>query len=276
MFAPDDRRPWDAAEMRARALAGGPEIAPVIRTFLDDPLPEFFARLSMIFVAGLDAQSRPAASLLRGARGFVSAPDARHLEIAADFPQGEAISVAEGAPFALIGVDFTLKWRNRVNGRLRPAAPGRIGVAVEEAFGNCPKFIMQRKLSPLAAPPGAWTELAELDAAAREAIAGCDCFFIASRGAANMDMSHRGGPPGFVEFFDGATLRVPDFRGNNYYNTFGNLLDHPQAALLFPDFATGRLLHLSGRAEVDFAARAWSFHIAAARRLTTAPLIKLD
>jgi hypothetical protein len=35
------------------------------------------------------------------------------------------------------------------------------------------------------------------------------------------------------------------------FNTLGNLTAHPQAGLLFVDFATGDVLQLTGRARVD-------------------------
>jgi hypothetical protein len=38
------------------------------------------------------------------------------------------------------------------------------------------------------------------------------------------------------------------------FNSFGNLLIDPSAALLFVDFATGDTLHLSGTAEVEWSA----------------------
>lgn len=64
-----------------------------------------------------------------------------------------------------------------------------------------------------------------------------------------MDMSHRGGRPGFVRV-DADTLTVPDFAGNRYFNTLGNFLLSGKAAVLFPDFWTGDLLNLIGRVEI--------------------------
>jgi hypothetical protein len=46
------------------------------------------------------------------------------------------------------------------------------------------------------------------------------------------------------------TLLWPDFVGNAFFNTLGNLLLNPAAGLLFPDFDSGDLLHLDGRCEV--------------------------
>lgn len=87
--------------------------------------------------------------------------------------------------------------------------------------------------------------------AASGAIAG------ALNGAANManaargaDVSHRGGRPGFVRVDDEHTLTSPEFVGNFFFNTVGNLLRHPRAGLLFIDFDSGDMLHLAVEAEI--------------------------
>ena len=64
-----------------------------------------------------------------------------------------------------------------------------------------------------------------------------------------MDISHRGGRPGFIAV-DGNSLIIPDFHGNGYFNTLGNLLLDPRAALLFVDWSTGTVLHLTGRVNI--------------------------
>jgi hypothetical protein len=58
-------------------------------------------------------------------------------------------------------------------------------------------------------------------------------------------------PAGFVHA-DATTVGWPDYRGNNMFNSFGNLEIDPTAALLFMDFDSGRTLQLSGRAVVDW------------------------
>ena len=67
---------------------------------------------------------------------------------------------------------------------------------------------------------------------------------------------------------DGDRLWIPDYAGNNMYNTLGNLSLNPTTSLLFIDFETGDTLQLSGRAEIDLEAadaatggtnRAWTF-----------------
>ena len=114
-----------------------------------------------------------------------------------------------------------------------------------------------------------------MDEAARAAITGADTFFVASRSRSGdgrnfgADISHRGGRPGFIRV-DGDVLTIPDFRGNRYFNTLGNLLAEPRASLLLVDFETGDLLQLQGTAQVDWngstasftgAERLWRFHV---------------
>jgi predicted pyridoxine 5'-phosphate oxidase superfamily flavin-nucleotide-binding protein len=267
-----DRRPWHEGEEAARRAAGAPEIAPVIRTALSEQQRDFFARLPLVFVAGLDAAGHPSASLLRGAPGFLSSPEPSRLAIAARLPAAERLLAEPDAPFALIGVDFAARRRNRVNGRIASAQADRIELRVEEAFGNCPKYIAPRAIFPAVDDPGVWTKLPAGDDAMRAMITKADVFFIATRGPDGVDMSHRGGPPGFVQFGPDGVLQIPDFQGNNYFNTFGNLLHDPRAALLFVDFPGGRALHLAGEARPHLSAdeRFWTFQPRAARLLSAA------
>jgi hypothetical protein len=88
-------------------------------------------------------------------------------------------------------------------------------------------------------------------------------------------VSHRGGPRGFVRL-EGQTLTIPDYRGNRYFNTLGNLVSNPRAALLFVDFEEGDLVPLRGTTEIvrdgpelrSFLAaeRLWRFSVDRARR----------
>ena len=49
---------------------------------------------------------------------------------------------------------------------------------------------------------------------------------------------------------DGDVLTIPDFSGNRYFNTLGNLAANPRAGLLFIDFERGDTLQLSGPTEL--------------------------
>ena len=64
------------------------------------------------------------------------------------------------------------------------------------------------------------------------------------------DISHRGGRPGFIKVDNGRTLIIPDFNGNNYFNTLGNFLNYPKAGLMFIDYKTRDILFLSGTVSI--------------------------
>ena len=61
-------------------------------------------------------------------------------------------------------------------------------------------------------------------------------------------------------------MTIPDFPGNHYFNTLGNLMAEPRASLLFVNFETGDLLQLQGTCEIDWSGTA-AEQIAGAERL---------
>lgn len=266
-------------ELWAQTLAGGgPRASGGIRDFMPDQHRDFFAQLPYLFVGAIDSNGWPLASLLTGRPGFVQSPNAITLLIAALPDGGDPTSeaLAPDREIGLLGIDFSTRRRNRANGRIMSRDANGIRVAVAQSFGNCPQYIQLRTLvpprdSPAKPPTHPIESLPHLDAAAQEAIQRADTFFVASRsrvgrGAAyGADISHRGGRPGFIRV-DGDVLTVPDFRGNRYFNTLGNLIVEPRASLLFVDFDTGDILQLQGMAEIDWNAGA-AQQIAGAERL---------
>ena len=245
-------------ERRAQELAGQRAGRAAIRPFLPEQHRAFFPLLPYLFTATLDEAGAPIASMLWGSAGFVHSPDPVVLRIDALPASGDpaASGFAAGLPIGLLGLDLSTRRRNRANGRVLAVDTG-ITVAVEQSFGNCAQYIQTRMPTPIARVHRPIETLPALDAEARRAIEAADTFFVASRSRAGiatdggLDVSHRGGRPGFVEVH-GGTLVVPDFRGNRFFNTLGNLLGDPRAGLLFVDFATGDLLQLQGTATIDW------------------------
>lgn len=243
---------FHADELAAQSLAGMSANSAAIRPFMPDQHREFFAMLPYLFIAAADRRGWPVASVLAGTSGFVRSPDPTTLVIATRPVDG----LAPGAEIGLLGLDLTNRRRNRANGTVTAVDERGFAVAVRQSFGNCPQYIQTRTPAPRAARPGAAERLVALDDEARRMIANADTFFVASRSRADasnggLDMSHRGGRPGFVDIRDD-TLVVPDFRGNRYFNTLGNFLGDPRAGLLFIDFASGDLLHLQGLVTIDW------------------------
>ena len=251
-------------ERRAQELAGQRAGRAVIRPFMPEQHRAFFPLLPYLFTATLDEAGAPVASMLWGPAGFVHSPDPASLRIDALPASGDpaVAGFAAGRPIGLLGLDLTTRRRNRANGRITAVDDG-ITVAVEQSFGNCAQYIQTRTPAPHARPPQVTETISALDDPARRMIEAADTFFVASRsragiGEGGLDVSHRGGRPGFVAV-RGDTLVVPDFRGNRFFNTLGNLLGDPRAGLLFVDFATGDLLQFQGKATIDWSEpRRWT------------------
>ncbi len=272
--------PWHPGEREAQRRAGVADRLEetgrrTIRPFMPDQHREFFAHLAYAFVGSSDRQGRVWASLLSGPPGFIASPDPKRLTIEASSTSGDLLAegLAPGGPLALLGLDLATRRRNRANGRVEAWGPGRIVLAVEQSFGNCPKYIARREIvAPRPSRNVVVQPLSALDADARRLIGEAATIFVASSAGAGgaLDVSHRGGRPGFVRVDGDGGLTIPDYSGNFYFNTLGNLLVHPRAGLLVADFASGDLLQLHGATEILWggpdvetlagAERAWRFH----------------
>jgi len=204
--------------------------------------------------------------VLVGEPGFVRAPDPYTLDVQAQLPPGDPLSNALTPPYAigLLGIQPETRRRNRMNGRVVAASADGFRVHVDQSFGNCPKYITRRApiLLPERPPGTAAAESSVLSPRALQCIEAADTCFIASASSSSdadfdtregADVSHRGGPPGFVHIERGAertTLYMPDYAGNNAFNTLGNLARYPRAGLLFPSFENGDVLSLTCDAEI--------------------------
>lgn len=256
-----------AVQARAGSLERMSELGPrVVRDHMPDQHRELFHQLPTLLVGGLDAMGQPWATVLAGAPGFVHTPDAHHMRIGAlpgaDDPLADALRL--GAPLGLLGLQPHTRRRNRMNGRVVALHADGFTVRVDQSFGNCPQYIQAREPESVARAPGpAEIHGACLTGAARALLDRADTLFIASAaphagepGAATsqgVDVSHRGGLPGFVRIADDgdtSVLTVPDHRGNFFFNTLGNLAARPQAGLLCVDPTTGDVLQIAADAAI--------------------------
>lgn len=247
--------PFHRGELQAQRLAGQVAAGHGIRDLMPDQHRLFFEALPFVLLAtaGLDGATR--ARVLHGAPGFIRSPDPLTLAIACDS------ALAAGAAVGLLGIDFATRRRNRANGVVRSNEGGVLVVAVRESFGNCPKYITVREVEAAQQEPQPPVAFDGLDRPARALVAASDTFFVATSGGAHgLDISHRGGPAGFARI-DGDELVIPDFSGNRYFNTLGNMLLDARAALLFIDFASGDVLTLHGAVAVSWqeGGREWRF-----------------
>lgn len=109
----------------------------------------------------------------------------------------------------------------------------------------------------LRAHVGAVNPLAErkvldrLDGFCRDFIALSPFLVLASADeAGRADASPRGDAPGFVQVLDDRTLLIPDRRGNNRVDSFGNVVASPGVGLIFMVPGIAETLRVNGRARL--------------------------
>lgn len=233
----------------------------VIRDFMPDQHRDFYRQLPFIILGSVDSSGDTWVTLLSGKPGFMTSPDPKHLAFEAHPDQQDpaTASLANGAAVGLLGIELHTRRRNRMNGSVQQLTDRGFEIAVEHAFGNCPQYIQLRDFTfvrepdDFAAVPAA--QALDMDSPqVRAMISAADTFFVSSyvddAVGRHVDASHRGGKPGFVRINADGSLTIPDFAGNLHFNTFGNFKLNPKAGLVFPDFETGDMLHLTGDAEL--------------------------
>jgi len=252
--------PYHSGEREVQRLVGraeeAAEVGRTVSRIISLGASRFLARQRLAVSASLDAAGRPWASLLTGPMGFVRPVDERLLRIAVSPGAGDPLAdnLAVRPELALLVLDPRTRQRMRFNGR-GLARPEGVFLLTDQAYGNCPKYIQMRRLvGENTVAPGAPTRRQCLDRRQQDFVAEADTLFIASfHPEGGADASHRGGRPGFVRVESGRRLSIPDYPGNNMFNTLGNLAGYPRAGLLFVDFGGGAVLQLTGRATLHTA-----------------------
>ena len=264
--------PFHEGETRMQARAGIHGMAERVGRFVRSEMPEqhraFFASLHYLVIGALDEAGRPFATIAVGAPGFVRSPSPRELVVETTLVEGDPLRghLRSGAPVGLLGIELPTRRRNRANGTITGADEAGFSVAVEQSTGNCPKYIQARTIEGVVRRPSASSrEGALLSLDAEAIVAKADTTFLASASAEILrdgihgcDVSHRGGKPGFWkrQTVNGRTrLTMPDFSGNFFFMTLGNLAENPRVGVAFVDFDTGDLLSLTGTAEVTWEGR---------------------
>jgi predicted pyridoxine 5'-phosphate oxidase superfamily flavin-nucleotide-binding protein len=297
------QRAWHAGEVALQQRVGSAErlahIGPrVLRDHMPDEHRDFFAELPFVVAGALDADGQPWATIFAGRPGFAHSPEPHQLRVeAAMLPHDPLEGVlTDGAPIGLLGIQHHTRRRNRMNGWVRESSPRGFTVAVGQSFGNCPKYIDPHEIRYVAAAPEAADLVlgAQLDEQARAMVRSATTFYIATAHpraqtsddpSEGVDVSHRGGPAGFVRTAGADELLVPDYLGNAFFNTLGNLQLQPRCGLLFLDPARHQRLYLAATATLQWegpevrslpgAERLLRLRVHQMRRVTGLPLARL-
>ncbi len=274
--------PFHDGEKVLQLRAGAREkLAEVVHYFVKTEMPEqhqeFYALLSSLYLGFTEKDGSPRAKLLIGKPGFVSTSAGQFVNIQSPGRHiTEAIFV--GQCVGGLGLLPAVKRRNRFSGKVVKNTPDLLQIEIDQAYGNCPKYIVPREFSPVAAdaPVLAGETFETFPKTVQQVIEQADTFFISTAckamdpdhdGAA--DISHRGGPPGFIEILSNTKFRVPDY--------IGNLHTNKRASILFIEWDKGNVIELVGNVDIHWdepsevdgpRKRYWDFELVSGKVIT--------
>jgi ferredoxin-NADP reductase/predicted pyridoxine 5'-phosphate oxidase superfamily flavin-nucleotide-binding protein len=238
----------------------------------------------------IDSKNKNKNKTSNGVRAAVASPDPVTLQLPARLVPGDALDTSawgkHGMDLGLLGIDFSTARRNRVNGWVNADDSDSkfLSMHVTQSFGNCPQYIPSRQwwtpnpatttsvlpnddkkeaestassfTSPLRSGSLYPEQIRLLEQAETILVA---TGYRGGDGDGNdddvrygNDASHRGGSAGFLQVSaDGTTITMPEFKGNNHFNSLGNLLLDNRMGITVPLLEQGGMLQLTGTAVVD-------------------------
>lgn len=251
-------------QLAVQKIADEEEIAkqriPMISNSLHPRSIPFIEDQILAFPGSEDYNGNIWLSLLIGERGFIKIPSLQEIT----FDLSKIVSNPTDIFFKNIELKPTVGLLfHEAARRIRYRAWGiarkkenQLVFDIRMGYPSCPKHIQREiieipedaKVTSASYQKG--TKLGEVEKAL---IIEAHTFFIATQTKkGDIESSHRGGDPGFIEIQENGILRVPDYIGNSMFSTLGNIYENPKAALLFVDYKKGETLQLSGNAELQF------------------------
>jgi ferredoxin-NADP reductase len=285
-FVISEAMPWHEGEDKMHQLTKVGNFESPTSPFLQPRAASMVQRFPLLAIGTLDKQGRPWATVwggevplakpvakdILGVRTLVDSKTDPIVEILYEGKDDGEVIHEQGAGRMISGLSIHLEQRNRMKlyGRMIAGAlntheeglPGSGSVGqvqlvwkIEQSLANCPKYLNCKRVYPSLPEPRLISDSPHLSPEALALLGKADMFFISSSDRdRDMDMNHRGGPPGFVRVEsnadEGAVLVYPEYSGNNLYQTLGNLQTTPRAGLCIPDFDTGNVLYVTGNTEV--------------------------
>lgn len=251
----------ELAGERDKAILNGKVILPAIQA----GARKFLRGQRHCVLGWLSPEGEIWSTFLQGPSGFADVDDdgtsvrlglGSRDEIRDSIPPFSGLRKGDGA--GLLFIEFSTRRRLRINGAVAEFTGDRLRLDVHEAFPNCPKYIQKRDVEETRSNANTISHLLDhgqdLNGHLADWITKADTFFVASAHSdGSVDVSHRGGRPGFIRDRDGE-IRIPDYPGNSMFRTLGNFHSYPKGGLAFVDFDRHCLLQLTGdvRLELDF------------------------
>lgn len=249
-------------EIELQRIVGEQHDAARVSQLIQNTIPSvalrFLRQQSIIWIGIEDNENMVWAFPLTGSPGFIDSNNGDLLEIALDektpVPGQWSSQLKKGKYIGCLVIELASRRRIRINGIITAVNNQHLQINVQHAYPNCPKYIRKRKL--LGKPD--FNEFRfissgiELDERVKNIIQQSDTAFVASTGPNGADVSHRGGPKGFISYKSVNTITVPDYNGNGLFNTLGNFKVNPSGGILIVEFHKGYFVQMAGKINLLF------------------------
>ncbi len=214
------------------------------------PVRQYASEADLVVLASVGDDGALHVTALSGPPPLVSAVESDG-EITVHTPVALADRLPIARPWGGIVINPATARRSRLAGQPVPNG-NAIAVPCSVAFTNCRKYMTPtsssgdaRHLGPLASEPRALDDPWIVETIAR----GETAFLVSSTPEDIPDVSHRGGPAGFLRYDPArGTIAWTEFLGDGMFVSTGNLRRRPRFALLVLDFASGDAVRLDGEA----------------------------
>lgn len=250
---------FHSGEIGVQTRAGVRDIAQKVSRVISTTLPpnvEYFLEMhEMVIMGSLNSNNRVQASVLTGNPGFIRALDERTISIDAAPVHGDPLTenLKKRYEIGMLAIELATRHRLKVKGKAQ-ILNGIIYLTVNRAYAQCPKYIQARKAVSISSESLAKQSIqhsGNLNKDLQKLISKSDTFFIASyHEESGVDVSHRGGNPGFIKVLNENKIVFPDYSGNSMFNTLGNISVNPEVGLLFIDFDNGSAIQIMGEAKI--------------------------
>lgn len=245
----------DDLERLGRAAIGGR---------LSDDQAAQLARLNAVVLGSLDVDGTPRCDPLVGDEGLVTvlSPTRLRLQRAEDGCGFEPPPQALGSAIGLLALDGGWNGALRIAGYVAEADRTGITVEVLQVFSMSAQLLHQRERAPRKMMDPVYLKEASswrssLDGVMTSLVDEVDTLFIASRHPEldgspekNVDVSCRGGLPGFVLAPDDKTLLWPEYERDGCFSTLGNLVLDPRCGLTLTASGRSGAIQIAGRAQI--------------------------
>ena len=263
-FVMNTNNPFHEGELAVQNKLGVSDTARMNAKVVSNRIPggalSFISQQSMVIFGSIDKKDMIWSSAIFGEPGFISPTDESALEIDTSKLGMSSYdplwkNIAHNNHIGMLIIELVSRRRLRINGRIEKLSETKYKILVDQAYPNCPKYIQRRHISRVYQLNKKSIEVStngkKLSKYQMELISSADTFFVASAHEDhNVDASHRGGNPGFIQVISDKVICIPDYSGNSMFNTLGNFQSNPQAGLVFIDFYNKKFLQLTGEVKI--------------------------